>query len=769
MNLFLGKLSEQYPEQFNENFYAAGDEGNSWYGGIKPGDYVFPIFKGKISKLWKVKEYGQKPNRIDIDNSGVIFFDIAKTYNKSYSLANEFLRYKYFDLDINLLNKSAKSVKNIGFHKITTLKNSPTPENIVFEDNIRKILITIPKYAVDDFSEGDIRIQLDDFEKTNIKLIEIFQDGIFKQYESLWKLYIDRNPESKRYSIKKLLEYSKVDRASKKESFLSALLDDIQDKGFFSVTNPISLYDHIFVGRKVGRSNKEKIYTTQMTENEIDEVDATSDLSVYKPFVELLDDNPNLILYGPPGTGKTFLTHKIVEAFDYEKNKENKTYEDIESEGRVRFITFHQAYSYEEFIEGLRPVLIKDIDEEDESDIKYKIENGILKILAESASKQKINKEMEVNAETQITESSQIWKVSLGRKNSEENIYRYFKKKNQIAIGWLNDQSLEGKNREEILKLLIDSRSKGDSKPTNDASSTDALVNRMKKGDIVFIYDSQITIRDIGLITSNYKYLREDIGYNHRRDVRWLKEFENPLDIFEMNGKTRLTLKTVYQLNNVNFSDIREIISSGEEVENNDKSYSPYYLIIDEINRGNVSKIFGELITLIEKDKRETYSCLLPYSQKSFKLPSNIYIIGTMNTADRSLAILDTALRRRFYFYEVEPDPTVFTRVSTNKLINDNVDLEELLRKINTNLDRDHRIGHSYFMDIQSLKQLYLVWYFKILPLLFEYFYNENGKIKKLIGGEFFDENGNIKKLEYKSDKQISPFEQALIYIYTSK
>ena len=769
MKLFLGKLYKEYPEQFNENFYAAGDEGNSWYGGIKPGDFVFPIFDGKVHKLWRVKEYGQKQNRINLDNSGVVFFETVNSFSKPLSLANEFLRYRYFDLDINLLNKSAKSVKNIGFHKITTLQNCPSPENIIFENNIRKILVAIPQYKDANFIEGDILILLDDFEKTNIKKIEIFRNGNFEQYDSLWKLYTDRNPELERYSIRKLLEYSKVDGASKKESFLKALLGDIQDKGIFSVTNPISLYDNLFVGRKVSKSNKEKITGAQITDGENDDRDTVIELSEYKEFVDLLDDNPNLILYGPPGTGKTFLTRKIVEAFDYEKNKENKTFEDIENEGRAKFITFHQAYSYEEFIEGIRPILNKDNDEEDESNIKYKVENGILKILAESASKQQINKEMEVKTEVQINESSQIWKVSLGRKNSEENIYKYFKKKNQIAIGWLNDQSLEGKNHDEIFKLLIDSRSNNDSKPTNDASSINALVNEMKIGDIVFIYDSPVTIRDIGLITSNYKYVQEDIQYNHRRDVRWLKEFKNPLDIYEMNGKTRLTLKTVYQLNNVNFLDIRGIISKGEEVENSDKAYSPYYLIIDEINRGNVSKIFGELITLIEKDKRETHSCLLPYSQKSFRLPSNIYIIGTMNTADRSLAMLDTALRRRFYFFEVEPDPKVFTRVSTNKLINDNVDLEELLRKINTKLDREHRIGHSYFMDIQSLKQLYLVWYYKILPLLFEYFYNENGKIKKIIGGEFFDENGNIKKLEYKSDKQISPFEQALIYIYTSK
>ncbi|PXX22841.1 McrB family protein [Arenibacter sp. ARW7G5Y1] len=175
-----------------------------------------------------------------------------------------------------------------------------------------------------------------------------------------------------------------------------------------------------------------------------------------------------------------------------------------------------------------------------------------------------------------------------------------------------------------------------------------------------------------------------------------------------------------------------------------------YVLIIDEINRGNVSAIFGELITLIEKDKRagqdEAISCLLPYSKEKFSVPDNIYIVATMNTADRSVEALDTALRRRFSFKEILPDPT---------LLNDHkyqdVNLEDLLTKINERIelliDKDHQIGHSYFYEIKSLKDLRIVFKDKIIPLLEEYFYGDFGKIGLVLGENFIEP----KKIENKS------------------
>jgi len=146
-----------------------------------------------------------------------------------------------------------------------------------------------------------------------------------------------------------------------------------------------------------------------------------------------------------------------------------------------------------------------------------------------------------------------------------------------------------------------------------------------------------------------------------------------------------------------------------------------YYLVIDEINRGNISKIFGELITLIEEDKRDTYEVTLPYSKEKLSVPSNLYIIGTMNSTDKSIALIDVALRRRFTFLKMEPKEDLVADIA-----------KDVFRKLNNilvdKLGKDHLIGHSYFMNIESAEDLEFVKEYKIKPLLEEYFYgDENG------------------------------------------
>jgi len=173
----------------------------------------------------------------------------------------------------------------------------------------------------------------------------------------------------------------------------------------------------------------------------------------------------------------------------------------------------------------------------------------------------------------------------------------------------------------------------------------------------------------------------------------------------------------------------------------------PFVLIIDEINRGNISKIFGELITLIEESKRagaeEVISVKLPYSKEPFSVPNNLYIIGTMNTADRSLAVIDTALRRRFDFVEMMPDLQVLEEVGS-KQTDDGIDLVRLLKKINQRIeviyDREHTIGHSFFIDVKNLNGLQEVFKNKILPLLEEYFYDDWEKIRLVLA----DKNNNF-------------------------
>src|SRR5690606_727010 len=178
-----------------------------------------------------------------------------------------------------------------------------------------------------------------------------------------------------------------------------------------------------------------------------------------------------------------------------------------------------------------------------------------------------------------------------------------------------------------------------------------------------------------------------------------------------------------------------------------------YVLIIDEINRGNVSAIFGELITLIEEDKRlgedEALTAKLPYSKDSFGVPPNLYIIGTMNTADRSVEALDTALRRRFSFVEMPPVPNCIKDGNGLEAI-EGINLPNLLTTINKRieklLDKDHMIGHSYFMGLNTVNELKRVFHNKVLPLLQEYFFGDYGKIGLVLGEGFFEKTDDNDK-----------------------
>lgn len=166
-----------------------------------------------------------------------------------------------------------------------------------------------------------------------------------------------------------------------------------------------------------------------------------------------------------------------------------------------------------------------------------------------------------------------------------------------------------------------------------------------------------------------------------------------------------------------------------------------YLFIIDEINRGNISKIFGELITLIEPTKRlgqpEQLTVNLPYSGDEFGVPSNVYILGTMNTADRSITMMDTALRRRFDFIEMMPDTNVITQNVGTQGVIDGIDVAAILTTINRRIeylyDRDHTVGHAFFVGVNNLDELQHVFENKVIPLLQEYFYEDYSKIQAVL------------------------------------
>jgi 5-methylcytosine-specific restriction protein B len=209
--------------------------------------------------------------------------------------------------------------------------------------------------------------------------------------------------------------------------------------------------------------------------------------------------------------------------------------------------------------------------------------------------------------------------------------------------------------------------------------------------------------------------------------------YDNPEQIDQFSSGLRYYYKGL----------VDELRGTKVEKSNGSVPLKKYVLVIDEINRGNVSAILGELITLLEDDKRlgndgTELQVTLPYSKEPFGVPPNLYIVGTMNTADRSVEALDTALRRRFSFEEMVPEPNLLR----NNV--EGVDLQKLLEAINKRLevlvDRDHMIGHAFFMKVQDIETLKQVFHYKVMPLLQEYFYGDWSKIYLVLGSSFVQE-----------------------------
>ena len=423
----------------------------------------------------------------------------------------------------------------------------------------------------------------------------------------------------------------------------------------------------------------------------------------------------NTILYGPPGTGKTYNTVIYAVAICENKNIEDvqseeyekvlHRYNELKKEGRIAFTTFHQSFGYEEFIEGISPIIFEDNSDDCSGNIEYKIKSGIFKSFCEETEKITIK-----NDKFSINKDATIWKVTVGSKVQNDCFVN-----NYIRIGFgINDKGAK------------------------------EFVNQINEGDIIITTDgNRKNIRGIAIATSDEAYKLENTESDSTtRDVMWLVRDIND-DVTILNGNKWLQRKTVSRLPNMNIKDLMEFaIKKNVELKEThiEKNNGSYVFIIDEINRGNISKIFGELITLIEDTKRkgmtEEMSTILPYSGSLFSVPSNVYILGTMNTADRSIALMDTALRRRFQFVEMMPNTDILKNVTV-----DGVEIAPILEKINERItflyDREHTIGHAFFIkliDSPDINTLGSIFEKSIIPLLQEYFYEDYQKIQLILG-----------------------------------
>ncbi|EPE1654166.1 McrB family protein [Campylobacter coli] len=520
------------------------------------------------------------------------------------------------------------------------------------------------------------------------------------------------------YSLERFLRYSVLGKIEEDSSYAKPLFEDILNNSNLSI---------------IKLSENEKIYKEQHFENE-----------------KILSENQNLslnqILYGPPGTGKTY--HTIDKALEIlgenlESRDEKKAkFDEYVKNGQIVFTTFHQSYGYEEFVEGIKPMMN---NEANSQEIQYEIKDGIFKDIC--------------NRALENYENSNL--------NTEE----------------LREKIKLREKVEKFLNRLLETN-----EPISKTKGGNFFINSFNNNTIE-IYSEDVERFDgiFKLSLSTFiTLLKSNIEFNSA--VEMFKK------VFDRDYADRTH---TYYFNLVNkFKEYeKQAVLKTEDNKISSNSLNSYIIIIDEINRGNVSKIFGELITLIEPSKRigesEELKVTLPYSGKKFGVPKNVYILGTMNTADRSITSLDTALRRRFEFVEMMPDPDLLKNVFICKDVeNPNKDedylgddaktegfaeiLQNILISINKRieflLDREKTIGHAFFMSeavkfnkdnwckpdeyeedwyVLSISKLKSIFQNKIIPLLQEYFYNDYALISAVL-----NDNGMIEKCE-KDDKYL--------------
>ncbi len=377
----------------------------------------------------------------------------------------------------------------------------------------------------------------------------------------------------------------------------------------------------------------------------------------------------NQIFFGPPGTGKTYATIEAaleildpsyLQANSASREALKKRFDHFVAQGDIRFVTFHQSFSYEDFVEGLRA------ESDEDGQLRYSVVPGVFKTLCQT----------------------------------EQPKYRAFRVGDTYGTGY---------------KVIY--------------ASADVVELEKPKGNHLEIGMGMLR----GLANA---VTAKHLTINDLRDQSWDSKLPNStFDPFLVNGYKNFLPSMVEHM----IGGEGGGLFKHEEVKGSGK---PKVLIIDEINRGNVSRIFGELITLIEPSKRagadEALEVTLPYSKDRFSVPDNVYLIGTMNTADRSLASMDIALRRRFSFIEVPPNPGLLENVQV-----EGVAIDELLDVMNARiaalLDRDHCLGHAYFMPLKqsaTLEALASIFKQQILPLLQEYFFEDWQRIQWVLNDQ---------------------------------
>ena len=730
MNIFFGKISTKIErEQITKGYYKA-PKGSSWFGDIKIGDYTYIVGGDKI-QLWKAKKWGTH------NEKECLWFEILN--NNIGIKTNKFTALKLFKLTTDLIIHTSRSAKNRAFFKLEQRKKldlSDIADTAYYknENLYRKTIFNQDSTSIEPTSEdlnfcfekGKLKLVENTFTDKNV--VENFRDNLSytgkgsKRKDKLLKEILQAKKDSttlkfnpNQHSLRTVYDTFFCEYKAKEKYYLTGafwqgsnpkdqtqrfLNDGIWENGydekFTDIVLDIPEQSNIAIktvtrqedtmrikamGTVIKNNNDGKIVEVEWEDNfeeftvnfsggywatitEVthkDHINAiwnhtNSNNTTQEKKKEKETHTPmpalNRIFYGPPGTGKTYNT--ILEAAKITTGNTNIEYDkalNIFNENlgdQIEFITFHQNYSYEDFIQGLRP------ETGTEGNLSFYKKDGVFKALANKALK---NYKASKNPLTTKKEFDNVFNELIQPLNEEETTELEIQMKRiSFHITEVGEKSIEFR------------KNQGESKHTLSISTLKKMYEK-EKNDII---------------------------------LGGLQPYYNPiLKILLEKGK-----------NNIQPEPLKN-----------------YVIIIDEINRANISRVFGELITLIEKDKR--YGGKIPLtatlpSGEQLTIPPNLYIIGTMNTADKSIALLDIALRRRFQFVPMYP---------IYQLNNTPIPYAEQLKKINQEIinrkGHDFTIGHAYFMEedntIENIMNT------KVIPLLLEYFMNDEKEVQTLL------------------------------------
>lgn len=436
----------------------------------------------------------------------------------------------------------------------------------------------------------------------------------------------------------------------------------------------------------------------------------------------------NQILFGPPGTGKTYQSIAYAVAIIAGENPQDvmaqpradvkARFEKYRQLGQIAFTTFHQSFSYEDFVEGIKP----ELDQESDDQLRYTIEAGIFRRMSARAIGGLAHQHQQAEPPSGKPDFDTLYGLFAAHLEQQlqtaPHVLLPSKAGGRIAVVHVNTR------RNSLKMTFLDG---------NPEYFYPVTLDRFRR--LYELYDS---VEDIKAVSDIGEAIGGSGSTLYWSAFKALKDFERTLPPTAMARAVAPSPTDETTLAQAEAFDFGKLTAA-------DYAAAPrFVLLIDEINRGNVASIFGELITLLEADKRagaeNELRITLPYSKTTFTVPPNLYLLGTMNTADRSVEALDTALRRRFTFVEMPPEPAAISRQPNGGIV-DGVDVARLLETLNlrleTLLDHDHQLGHAWLLGITTLEQLQDAFAGKIIPQLQEYFFGNWARIGAVLGAGF--------------------------------